>query len=41
MGEKKLAEPSEETKINILTFFLKTAVPRVIAAQKETNKKSS
>lgn len=41
MGEQKRNEPSEETKKNILTFFLKTSVPRIIAAQKESKTKSS
>lgn len=34
MRDRKLNEPSEETKKKILTFFLHTSVPRILVEQK-------
>ena len=33
--EKNIKQPSEETKIKILEFFLKTSVPRILAEQRK------
>ncbi|WP_180953713.1 hypothetical protein [Bacillus sp. T33-2] len=33
-------QPSEETKKKILTFFLKTSVPRILAAKRLADKEN-
>jgi hypothetical protein len=40
MKDKKIKQASDQTKKNMLQFFLKTSVPRIIAEKKKANERS-